>query len=229
MIRSAIVFLALAFASAAAAQEQQPAPPPPLFDGPALIRPPAEGSPEDAADRLSMHPAVGAERLAQARADQQFSPWSAMAPVLGADFNEARFPSTARVFGTLLIAFGQPLNVAKQTYARRRPFLDNPNVIQCDAPTEDLATNGSFPSGHAAAGWAWALLLAELIPSRADAILQRGYAYGESRVICGVHYPSDVEAGRVIASAAFARLHADPTFRSDLDAARRELSRAFPG
>jgi acid phosphatase (class A) len=69
--------------------------------------------------------------------------------------------------------------------------------------------------------------LAELVPSRADAILQRGRDYGDSRVVCGLHYPSDVEAGRTIAAAALARLHADPAFRRALDEARSELAQAY--
>jgi acid phosphatase (class A) len=71
-------------------------------------------------------------------------------------------------------------------------------------------------------------VLAELAPSRADAILQRGRDFGDSRVICGYHYPSDIEAGRTIAAGVIARLHADASFRRDLDAARAELARAYP-
>ena len=70
--------------------------------------------------------------------------------------------------------------------------------------------------------------MAELVPSRADAILQRGRDYGDSRVICGYHFPSDIESGRLLAAAVIARMHADPAFRRDLDAARRELARAYP-
>jgi acid phosphatase (class A) len=70
--------------------------------------------------------------------------------------------------------------------------------------------------------------MAELVPSRADAILERGRDFGDSRVLCGYHYPSDIEAGRAIASGVIARLHGDAGFRRDLDAARGELARAYP-
>ncbi len=223
MFRSAILAATLSLASGAFAQT----PPRPLIDGAALVAAPAQNSAAVAADRLAMRPAVSAYRLAQARADQPFSPWSAMRPVLGPDFTEARFPRTARVFSTVLPAFGLPINAAKEAYARRRPFLEMEGVTQCDAPDERLAASGSFPSGHAAGGWAWSLVLAELVPSRADALLARGRDYGDSRVICGFHYPSDVEAGRTIASAALAPLHADPAFRHQLDEARRELARVY--
>ena len=64
-----------------------------------------------------------------------------------------------------------------------------------------------------AVGWGWALVLTELVPARADAILQRGREFGYSRVVCNVHWQSDVEAGRTMAAATVARLHADPALR----------------
>jgi acid phosphatase (class A) len=68
-----------------------------------------------------------------------------------------------------------------------------------------------------------ALILAELRPEHASAILVRGREFGDSRAICGVHYMSDVEAGRLYAAAVVARLHADPQFQADLAASRVEL------
>ena len=82
--------------------------------------------------------------------------------------------------------------------------------------------DGSYPSGHTALGWAWALVLTEIVPDRADAILARGRAFGESRVVCNVHWHSDVLEGRFMGAAAVARLHADPEFRSELEAAKAE-------
>jgi len=87
-----------------------------------------------------------------------------------------------------------------------------------------LIKDGSYPSGHTALGWAWALILSEIAPDRADAILARGRAFGESRVICNVHWHSDVVAGRFIGAAAVARLHADPSFRAELEAAKSEVA-----
>jgi acid phosphatase (class A) len=175
-----------------------------------------------------MHANVSAERLAQARADIPWSPWVAMHPVFGDGFAEARLPRTAAVFNDVVQGLSPPISAAKAAYDRRRPFIADPNVVQCDAPDDVLARSGSFPSGHGAGGWAWALVMAELVPSRADAILQRGRDYGDSRVICGYHFPSDIEAGRNLAAGIIARMHADANFRRHLDAARRELERAYP-
>jgi acid phosphatase (class A) len=95
-------------------------------------------------------------------------------------------------------------------------------------PEDDarLRTNGSYPSGHSALGWTLALVLSELAPDRMNEILERGYAYGQSRVVCGAHWQSDVTEGRVMASAVVARLHDNPTFKADMELAREEISKA---
>lgn len=112
---------------------------------------------------------------------------------------------------------------AKDHYKRIRPFIYN-KQSSC-TPKEDasLAKNGSYPSGHAALGWGWALVLVELLPDRSDMLSQRGYDYGQSRVVCGAHWQSDIEAGRLVGSAAVAVLHTDPQFLAQMELARKEI------
>jgi acid phosphatase (class A) len=166
-----------------------------------------------------------AERLALARSDDRWDGFSAFAPVLGESFTATNYPLTKAVFDRALAPLGASTSIAKERYDRPRPFEADASVTPCSENVARLRGNGSYPSGHAAFGWAWALVLAELDPDRADAILTRGREYGDSRVVCGVHYPSDVEAGRVLAAAAVARLHAEPGFRAALAAARAEFAR----
>ena len=112
---------------------------------------------------------------------------------------------------------------AKNNYSRARPFMVN-NLPELDASSEiDLQKDGSYPSGHTAIGWAWALILTEIYPDQTDVIIERGRQYGISRMICNVHWNSDVEAGRLIGSAAVARLHANKQFLIDLEAAKNEI------
>jgi acid phosphatase (class A) len=113
---------------------------------------------------------------------------------------------------------------AKDHYKRARPFLCNKGPICTPNDQAQLAKNGSYPSGHTAAGWGWALVLSEISPDRTDAILARGLAFGESRNVCNVHWHSDVVQGRVIAAGTVARLHAEPAFRADLEATKAELT-----
>lgn len=113
---------------------------------------------------------------------------------------------------------------AKSNYKRVRPFVEN-RETSCTPDWEaELVKDGSYPSGHTSIGWTWALILAEIAPDRAEDILFRGYAFGQSRVVCGVHWQSDVTAGRVIGAAVVAILHSDPVFAAQLEAAKRELA-----
>lgn len=115
---------------------------------------------------------------------------------------------------------------AKDHYARARPFMVN-GEPSCTPDSEpDLRRNGSYPSGHAAAGWAWALILSELIPDQTDALLARGRAFGQSRIVCNAHWASDVLEGRSMGAATVARLHADAGFLADLAGAKSELAAA---
>lgn len=113
---------------------------------------------------------------------------------------------------------------AKNKYMRTRPFVINSEPTCSPDAEQYLRKNGSYPSGHSTVGWAWALILSEISPEQADAIFARGRAFGQNRVICNVHWQSDVIEGRNMGAATVARLHADPLFRADLEAARTELA-----
>jgi acid phosphatase (class A) len=187
------------------------------------ILPPAPSAEQTAAEGPIVRGPWSDARIAQARADNQLDAFSAFAPVLGERFRPENFPHTRAIFRRMYVPLGASLTIAKNRYQRPRPFMVDSEVTTCITPDDDLRGNGSYPSGHSAFGWGWALILAELSPTHADAILQRGRDFGDSRVVCGVHYPSDVEAGRIIAAAAIARLHADPGFQREMEAARAEF------
>lgn len=115
---------------------------------------------------------------------------------------------------------------AKDHYNRKRPFAALGGNTCTPAEEAKLAKDGSYPSGHSALGWAMGQVLASLSPERGDALLQRGYAFGQSRMVCGVHWQSDVDAGRLIGAAAVARLQADPVFTAQAELARQEIQAA---
>ena len=143
----------------------------------------------------------------------------------GMTLSEERTPAIYRMLYVSLITADQAGRLAKDYYHRTRPYVyyGEPTIYPADE--EELRNNGSYPSGHTIEGWCAALLLSELNPDRADTLLARGYMYGESRVIAGYHWQSDVDAGRLVASAALARLHADKRFQRLMKKACREYRR----
>ena len=197
-----------------------------------LPAPPAAGSAQAAAD-LAAYRSSRALRdtprwgLAAQEANYKSAAiYETLACALDSPITPAATPHLHMLLRRTLVDAGRATNRAKQGHQRPRPY-----AAQADAscyPTDDaeLRSDGSYPSGHAAFGWAWALVLAELAPERANALLQRGYAIGAGRVVCGMHWPSDVEAGRVVGAAAVARLHADATFRAQAALAKAEIDAA---
>jgi acid phosphatase (class A) len=116
---------------------------------------------------------------------------------------------------------------AKDFYHRPRPYqrfqMDHVcGAEKAPAPEVPLKGGSSYPSGHTSFGWAAVLILAEVAPEHAQGLLARGQEYGESRIVCAVHYPSDIEGGELVATTLVARLHADNEFSQDLDCARQE-------
>lgn len=108
-------------------------------------------------------------------------------------------------------------------YKRKRPFVRFQEPTATPEFEPELRRNFSYPSGHTILGWASALLLTEINPERADTILARGMMYGESRVIVGAHWQSDVDAGRLAAAAAYARMHTSERFLEQMRLARQEF------
>ena len=148
-----------------------------------------------------------------------------MAEVLELDtISDEQTPALNRLLNRAYHTGDMSTAAAKDEYRRKRPFnqLNEPLWAQYD--DEFLLSNGSFPSGHAAFGWATALAFAEMWPALQDTIMRRGYEFGENRVICGAHWQSDVTAGYLFAAAAIARAHCNPVFDEDIRAARAEYA-----
>ncbi|MEG0184916.1 MAG: phosphatase PAP2 family protein [Stenotrophomonas sp.] len=194
--------------------------------------PPAPGSAGFALDEQVSAEAralQGSPRFAQAHRDAELGfPEGAnqFACAIDMDVDAVKTPALYRLLERSRIDASAATRVAKKHYQRARPFMVN-GAPTCTPEDEDgLRGNGSYPSGHTSIGWAWALILAEIAPDRADAIQARGRDYGESRLVCNVHWQSDILEGRFMGAAAVARLHDNRGFQKDLRAARREIAAA---
>jgi len=118
---------------------------------------------------------------------------------------------------------------AAQSMASAKDYFKRPRPYHVDAgdtcrPREETGTSYDYPSGHATAGWAWGLALAQAVPDRATPILARARAIGDSRVVCGVHNASAVSAARFLTGATVALASATPEYQHDLAAAKAEIA-----
>ena len=145
---------------------------------------------------------------------------AAFSCALGQPISSAETPHIKALLSRLRADAALTGHAAKNAYQRQRPYLAHGDS-SC-TPAEKHKAD-SYPSSHSAIGWTWALMLAELAPQRGDVLLRRGLAFGESRIICGVHWKSDVEAGRLVGAATFSRLQSEPEFIAQMKFARKEI------
>ncbi|MCF9046771.1 acid phosphatase [Acinetobacter nectaris] len=196
-------------------------PPPPAYNSIDFLR--------DKAAYDQARSMIGTERWKQAAEDADLSDANTGKPfseAFGVEISPTNTPITYEILRKLRTDSGSyATKAAKEHYMRLRPFVFF-NSHSC-TPNEEaaLSKNGSYPSGHTTIGWSTALILAEIRPERQNEILKRGYEFGQSRVICGVHWQSDVDMGRITGSAEVARLHADKNFMKILEEAKREIQK----
>jgi len=142
---------------------------------------------------------------------------------IGKDMKRADYPETFKLLETTVKDCSSATGDSKDYYHRTRPYVEFGEPTSVPEKEESTKRSGSYPSGHATTGWAMALILSELFPECADEALKCGYEYGQSRVITGYHYQSDVDAAKLVASGVFAQLHSIPKFQEQLAKARAEL------
>jgi len=111
--------------------------------------------------------------------------------VIGDWFTAANLPRTAEIFRQVDADRFAIRSAGKAVWNRPRPPLLDPRIRAC-AP---LPASGSYPSGHATQAFLWAGLLAEIFPEQRAALRERAELVAWSRIVAGVHYPSDIVAG----------------------------------
>lgn len=199
----------------------------------ALGPPPAPDSNRGRADQATyddLRKLEGTPRWKEAQADNDLWHGGALkrySCAIGRTIDEAATPKTAHLLHRLEMDVRTVGTPPKDFFNRRRPALGNDKPV-CVPREPWMEANASYPSGHSMTGWVWALVLSELEPDKVGVLLEAGREMGTSRVICGVHYESDVEAGRTLGAGMVARLHAEPEFLADMAAAKQELPNAPP-
>lgn len=114
---------------------------------------------------------------------------------------------------------------AKAYFHRHRPWIVDSAIKTCVAVKPGPAAT-SYPSGHASLGFAMGVVLAMLIPEKAQIILARSSEFAEDRLVCGMHFRSDIVAGQQFGTTIALLLMQKPAFKAKMEAARAELRAA---
>lgn len=192
-------------------------------DGLALLPPPPEpGSAEAKADLAEVRLVFNArtpEEEARAKKDASLSIFN-FAEVIGPEFKPGAFPRVEALFEKVKTNISDCINIPKHHWKRLRPYQ-----VDSSLTLGEPENSPSYPSGHSTRGTVQALLLAELFPEKRAAILVMGRDIGWDRVLIGKHFPTDIQAGRVLGQAIVRELLASPAFERDLADAKAEIQR----
>jgi acid phosphatase (class A) len=145
------------------------------------------------------------------------------ADVLGPNFTAERLPKTAALFEKLRGDAVVVTNASKDLWNRPRPW-DASTAVQ---PVGEKPSGSSYPSTSSVVGYLTAIVLADMVPEKTAALYARGREFGDDRVILGVHLPTDIEAGRLAATAIAAALLENAAFMNEFAGAKVELRQAM--
>lgn len=189
-----------------------------------LPAPPHSGGPRYRADRQVFRRTrkfKGSARWKLAKHDATWKVGPMMGDfscAVGVELSSSSAPKLAALLRRVSIDVNTITTAAKDIDKRKRPFLIDSGPVCTAKPT-----SFDYPSGHASWGWTVGLILAELAPDRATNILLRARAFADSRVVCGAHNLSAIEAGAMNGASIVAILHGSEQFRRDLESVRNEL------
>jgi acid phosphatase (class A) len=190
-----------------------------------LPAPPAEGSQAHRVDLGVVREAQRnrtSDQIADAKLDAEMSVFR-FADVLGPNFIRENLPFAGPFLHQAFIDGDNGVAGVKSHYARRRPFMVDPRI----ETIVEQPPNASYPSGHSTFGHVNARLLARMLPEKAADIFDRAARYADYRVVAGVHFPTDLQAGSASAGQIEQALFADPMFVKDFDRARTEVRAAL--
>lgn len=191
---------------------------------------PVLGSPTDLADKAASdryRVLQGGDRWLLATAHAELRPTLALPHfdcALGTRLGSAETPKLTVIFQRVLHDANEAAELAKARAFRARPVGDDRERGACQRLTDAARAGPSYPSGSASVGAAFGEAMAVLAPDRAEAVRRIGHEIVVSRVVCGMHYPSDAAEGETLGRAVFAEIAATPAFQADAAAARTELA-----
>ncbi|PUA19909.1 phosphatase PAP2 family protein [Glaciimonas sp. PCH181] len=186
-----------------------------------LPPPPANDSAQSKAELgevLAMQVTRTPEMVARAEADATENIWR-FADVMGPKFTAENLPKFAAFFARVTSTEGSVVDPSKDFWQRPRPYQASELV----KPVVKMTASGSYPSGHASGGTLMGIVLANMVPEKRTEIMARAREYANNRIVGGVHYASDIEAGRIVGTLIAANLMTRDDFKTSFATAKAEL------
>lgn len=151
--------------------------------------------------------------------------WAVFSSAIGVVISPENTPEIYNLASAAVSDAHKVNTIAKNHFARKRPFAQFNEPSLTPETDEEEKTTLSYPSGHTTRGWIFAFSLIAVAPDKTENIMNVAKDYGLSRVICGHHYKSDIDASFMLASALFVNLAVNDTYREQLVKAKREYEK----
>ena len=191
-----------------------------------LAPPPANDSPKTKAEiqeLIRIQEKRTSEEEAAVQADVKMTIFQVVGDVLGSGFTPENLPIATKFFELLYQDEEFIISAAKDTWNRPRPFMRSQDIKPC----VEQSRSGAYPSGHSAFGYLNEIVLANMVPEKKAEIFVRADQYSYHRMIGGVHYRSDVEAGRIAGTVIAAIMMQNSNFQEEFSRTRKEVRRVL--
>lgn len=164
------------------------------------------------------------QMAARAVADADETIWRFSDVVNNDKFSKESLPKFSAFFDRIVETEAAVVDPAKDTWKRPRPHLLYPDLVK---PIVPLSKSGGYPSGHTTVGTLMGVVLANMLPEKRDVIMARAWEYGHNRIVGGIHYASDIEAGRISGMLIAQTIMTHDDYKVEYEAARAELRAAL--
>ena len=221
------VILAIGFALPAAGQDAKPFSDAKEINLLALLpTPPANDSAQmraELAEILTLQVTRTPEMSARAVADAEENVWRFADVIDNPKFTKENLPKFSAFFDRIVETEGAVVDPAKDVWKRPRPHLYSDLV----KPIVPLSKSGAYPSGHTTVGTLMGIVLANMVPEKKAPIMARAWEYGHNRLVGGIHYASDIEAGRIAGTVIAQTITTHDDYKTEYEAAKAELRTAL--
>ena len=231
-IIAALALVSIAFCATAQTPEQKAPPVQPFVTAKdvdlltILPPPPENGSAQmqrELAEVLRVQVTRTPEQVARAEADTEENVWRFADVIDNPAFTPEKLPKVNAFFKRVFKSEGAVTGPVKKFYNRPRPFQYSDLV----KPAVKPSLSGAYPSGHTTSGTLAGIVLSNMLPEKRRQIMTRAWDYGHNRLVGGMHFATDIEAGRISGSIIAQHISHMPEFQREFDEARAELRAAL--